>query len=68
MKTATLLFMMTTALAAGSGPGFNLPAPQTFKLRNGMTVFYLRAGVGRVHASNERAKHTVAIERLRPHL
>lgn len=42
MKTATLLFMMTTALAAGSGPGFNLPAPQTFKLRNGMTVFYLQ--------------------------
>ncbi|NLP11677.1 insulinase family protein [bacterium] len=42
MKTATLLFIMTTALAAGSGPGFNLPAPQTFKLRNGMTVFYLQ--------------------------
>ncbi|HPI73569.1 MAG TPA: pitrilysin family protein [bacterium] len=42
MKTATLLFMMTTALAAGSGPGFNLPAPQTFKLPNGMTVFYLQ--------------------------
>jgi len=42
MNTATLLFMMTTALAAGSGPGFNLPAPQTFKLPNGMTVFYLQ--------------------------
>ena len=42
MKYVPILFILTVVLAAAAGPSFNLPAPHSFKLRNGLTVYCLQ--------------------------